>query len=228
MKDVHPAVGYHDQLASQWKDKYQAGLFNQRALEIADRLATVANAGETWLDAGCGSGVLTIQMLEMGLEVCAVDASEEMIKEAKKTFEAAGDKLQLNVVDSIETMNFQDQQFDGILCSSVLEYVDNPKGCLDELHRVLKPGGHLVMTVPNNRSWIRVAQAIVFGATKLTGNPRPAYLQFSKNHYHQRSFSNLLCSSNFEPLEITYVGNRPTVFRSRFTGSLMLTIATKS
>ncbi len=228
MSKIHPAVGYHDQLANEWKDKYQAGLFNQRAAEIAAHLSSVAAKGQHWLDAGCGSGVLTAQMIELGLKVNAVDASKEMIYEARKTFSSvADDNLILDVIETVEKMKFSNEYFDGILCSSVIEYVDNPIACFQEFNRVLKPGGHLVITVPNKTSWIRMVQGVIFQATRITGSPRPAYLQYSKNHYNKNSFLNVLKKSKFDNMKSEFIGNRPQFIHSKWTGALMLAIAKK-
>jgi SAM-dependent methyltransferase len=47
-----------------------------------------------------------------------------------------------------EIFPFDDNSFDSVLCNQVLEHVFNPERFLSEIHRVLKPGGYLLLTVP--------------------------------------------------------------------------------
>ena len=53
-----------------------------------------------------------------------------------------------NVVASADKMPFMDCEFDTLLSSQVLEHVLSPQDCMNEMYRVLKPGGYLVLTVP--------------------------------------------------------------------------------
>lgn len=52
-----------------------------------------------------------------------------------------------------EDLPFPDASFDLVISSNVLEHVDNPQKVIDESVRVLKPGGHIVIVVPNYGSW---------------------------------------------------------------------------
>ncbi len=54
----------------------------------------------------------------------------------------------VDVVANAERIPFRSQEFDLILCTQVLEYVPNPGLVLSEIHRVLKPGGKLLLSVP--------------------------------------------------------------------------------
>jgi 2-polyprenyl-3-methyl-5-hydroxy-6-metoxy-1,4-benzoquinol methylase len=59
---------------------------------------------------------------------------------------------------------FQTASFDGVICLSVLEYLDNPERCVEELFRVLRPGAQLVISVPNRHSLVRQLQrALIVG-----------------------------------------------------------------
>jgi ubiquinone/menaquinone biosynthesis C-methylase UbiE len=53
------------------------------------------------------------------------------------------------VVGDIESLPFPDATFSTVLCTEVLEHVPNPSTALAEMHRVLKPGGHLIGSVPS-------------------------------------------------------------------------------
>ncbi|HXU77073.1 MAG TPA: class I SAM-dependent methyltransferase, partial [Methylomirabilota bacterium] len=54
----------------------------------------------------------------------------------------------VDVIASAEQIPFGDQRFDLVLCTQMLEYVPDPGRVLSEIHRVLKPGGRLLLSVP--------------------------------------------------------------------------------
>jgi SAM-dependent methyltransferase len=108
---------------------YQAKLALVRA--YLDRLPR----GTRVLDAGCGEGVLVDEYWEK-LDILGVDP------------QYSSERVQLA---SVTALPFPDLRFDRALCLDVLEhlsFVDQRKA-LDELGRVLAPGGELVVTVPN-------------------------------------------------------------------------------
>ncbi len=54
----------------------------------------------------------------------------------------------VNVVANAEQIPFQDEQFDLVICTQVLQYVPDPRRAIAEMFRLLKPGGHLLLSVP--------------------------------------------------------------------------------
>ena len=58
------------------------------------------------------------------------------------------DKSAIDVFGSVMELPFVDHSFDVVLCTEVLEHVPEPVKTLKEFHRVLKPGGHLILSVP--------------------------------------------------------------------------------
>jgi SAM-dependent methyltransferase len=58
------------------------------------------------------------------------------------------DYSHLDFVAPLDNMPFGDNHFDFVLCTEVLEHVENPQSCLTEIFRVLRPGGQLFLTVP--------------------------------------------------------------------------------
>ncbi len=58
------------------------------------------------------------------------------------------DKNKVDVICQATDLDFDDNTFDSILCTQVLEHVYDHHGMMKEINRVLKPGGHIVLTVP--------------------------------------------------------------------------------
>ncbi len=228
--DLSPAVEFHEKLAPAWGSKYKKRSFDQRAETISKAIVTVGHPGETWLDAGCGVGTLTQTLVDFGIHAVGVDASPAMIQMATKNIQAKNDSTsaKFECIPTIEKLSFSAEQFDGIVCSSVIEYLDSPRRCLEEFHRVLKEGGHVVLTAPHSRSLLRILQSLVFKSTGLlTKTPFPAYLAHSKNHYSQASLVQLATSCGFEVTNIDYTVFWPSRLHSKYFGALMLCVLRK-
>ncbi|MBO9683395.1 MAG: class I SAM-dependent methyltransferase, partial [Flavisolibacter sp.] len=58
------------------------------------------------------------------------------------------DKNRVDVICPVTDLKFPDEQFDTILCTQVLEHVFEHDKMMSEIYRVLKPGGHIILTVP--------------------------------------------------------------------------------
>jgi arsenite methyltransferase len=105
-----------------------------------------AAAGERILDVGCGPGFYVAELLErVGPEghVSGVDTSAPMLAIAGRRVEGHEN---VELLDAPATaLPFEADSFDGAISVQVLEYVDDVPLALAELHRVLRPGGRLVI-----------------------------------------------------------------------------------
>jgi ubiquinone/menaquinone biosynthesis C-methylase UbiE len=97
--------------------------------------------GERLLDAGCGSGVLLSKLVnEFNIIGAGIDFSEKEIGIAKSQFPNIPFE-----VGSVESIPFPDHSFDKVLCYGVLLYVKEWKLALQELLRVCKEGGMILL-----------------------------------------------------------------------------------
>lgn len=125
-------------------------------------------------------------------ELHAIDISKTGIEKAK----AMG--LHAQVHDLQEPFPFKDNTFEGAVCVEVLEHLYDPKFCTKEIFRVLRPGGLLVTTVPNN-GYIRerfkaLTQAeLSTSITDVSNEWKGAHIRF----YNERAFTRLLETSGF-------------------------------
>ena len=108
---------------------------------------------KTILDFGSGEGVTANHFAENN-NVVAIEPSEEMLSNRWKDFEYR--QIQGDVTKLAE---FDDNTFDVIICHNVLEYIEDKKSIVSELHRVLKPNG-ILSIVKHNRAG-RVMQMAV-------------------------------------------------------------------
>jgi 2-polyprenyl-3-methyl-5-hydroxy-6-metoxy-1,4-benzoquinol methylase len=102
--------------------------------------------GGRLLDVGCGDGEFLNRMRNEGWSVDGVDFDRQAIENANRKY---GMKLQCG---SITTPGFAEASFDAITLYHVIEHVPDPLEVFFECHRLLKPGGCLVMATPNAES----------------------------------------------------------------------------
>src|SRR4051812_705989 len=105
--------------------------------EVIERLA--AQPDETILDAGCGSGRVTEELVKRSGRVIAVDASEGMIEKAR---ERLGPDADIRVVDLAELD--LGEQVDAIFSNAVFHWIPDHDRLFARLHAALEPGGRLV------------------------------------------------------------------------------------
>ena len=111
-------------------------------------------AGGVLLDFGCGSGAQTLLFVPQFSKTIAVDTDREYIEECARRVAAAGlaEKVRCIAYDG-RILPIESESVDFAVSFEVLEHVDDESQALSELHRVLKRGGVLAMSVPN-RWWI--------------------------------------------------------------------------
>ncbi|HEY5657313.1 MAG TPA: class I SAM-dependent methyltransferase [Myxococcota bacterium] len=95
------------------------------------------------LDVGCGTGSNLRLLVDLGFEdVTGLDRSEEAVRWCREK------GLPPVELGDICDLPFPEDHFDLVLAADVLEHVDEPATAVAELHRVLRPGGTLIATVP--------------------------------------------------------------------------------
>ena len=104
--------------------------------------------GKHCLDAGCGGGRYSIALAHLGAaSVTGIDLSEQGIDDARRRARQLNAEHVRFDVGSVAGLPYSDAQFDCVICSGVLMHTSAPQRVLNELSRVLKPGGMLYMLV---------------------------------------------------------------------------------
>jgi len=101
------------------------------------------------LDAGCGTGVFTLDILSFGTQVIGVDLSPPMLSRAAK--KTGGFHFQAVLAD-ISFLPFQESAFDKVVSVTALEFIEDAKGAMGELFRVTRKGGRIVVATLNSLS----------------------------------------------------------------------------
>ncbi|AYY13554.1 class I SAM-dependent methyltransferase [Actinobacteria bacterium YIM 96077] len=110
----------------------------------AERLADLVDAPASVLDAGCGTGLAGIELAKLtDLTIDGVDLSTGMLARARES----GVYRQLTKADLTRPLDLAAASYDALLCVGTLTGGHVGPDALDEFVRVVRPGGHVVVTV---------------------------------------------------------------------------------
>ena len=140
---VKDKMYFYEEFSGQFDSKMNMYDTNKRVQVIFDELLQEDISGKYLLDAGCGTGWFSKKACERGAQVVSMDLGEGLLSEVKKKCNSS------RIVGSILEIPFNENTFDIIVSSEVIEHVPDPYQAIEELFRVLKPGGTLVLTTPN-------------------------------------------------------------------------------
>jgi len=139
VRRVDPLEGYE-----RWAATYDATSNPVVSMDGRHSLRVLSvETGELVLDAGCGTGRNLARMLEEGARPVGIDFSPAMLRSAHRRVP----EVPLAAADLQSPLPFRDATFDAVLCSLVGEHLARLEFVLEELRRVLKPGGRLVFSV---------------------------------------------------------------------------------
>ena len=121
--------------------------------------------GWTMLDVGCGGGFTIRRLLKRSqdAQVYGIDISEESVAKARKVNADVLDKQVFVRQGSAEMLPYEDGKFDLVTAVETVYFWPNLPGCLQEVRRVLKPGGKfaiLVEVVDSNSKWTSVVEGM--------------------------------------------------------------------
>jgi len=139
---------------------YYASAVVRRSHQFLKLLRAHLRPGACVLDFGCGTGEITFACAAEGFRTTGFDISAETIAQARRRHENALLTFCNGVPAERASLPLADQSFDAVICSSVLEYCSNPVQELQEICRILRPGGWLFATVPNPWHPIRWFEAL--------------------------------------------------------------------
>jgi ubiquinone/menaquinone biosynthesis C-methylase UbiE len=135
----------------------------------------VLSPGGRVLDLGCGTAPVLSLLRKEGISCSGIDVAEDMVRRARERLRSMGlDDGDLQRGDCCHTP-YADASFDVVVCLGVISYVENYTVVLEEINRVLKPGGYAFISFRNQFNpilWdpVRVLKTI---AKKATGTLKP-------------------------------------------------------
>jgi SAM-dependent methyltransferase len=194
----------------------------RRAIECADGLGL--SAGTRVLEIGCGPGIITTAMAAKGATVCAIDSLQEMVDRTTAMAEQAGVGSRVFAqTGHIDHVPFADATFDLVVLIGVTEWLESLTQPLREIFRVLRPGGHLIISADNNWPLHQILDPVFNPALKPVKSRigrilRAAGLRTRRPRFHAYSlgaFDDELVRAGFDKIAGQTFGFGPFTFFNR-------------
>lgn len=125
-------------------------IYNRKVFrETGIRVAALVEKEDQVLECACGTGAISLAVAKKGAALIATDYAEGMLKQARKKL-AAYKNVKVAAAD-ITALGYPDAVFDKVIAGNVIHLLPDPKAAMEELQRVCKPGGILIIpTYINN------------------------------------------------------------------------------
>jgi len=129
-------------------------------IERTLRRSAAARPVRRALEIGPGSGIYLRLLSELADTVVASDIEAAFLERARM-IAATAPNIEV-VLDDIVDSGLEDASFDLVLCSEVIEHIPDPAGALASMHRILRPGGQLLLSTPHRFSPLELAGRVAF------------------------------------------------------------------
>ncbi len=142
-----PKLYFYDTIADRFDDLVNAYDLRRRLdIVFRDLLGADDLQGLSVLDVGCGSGWFSREAHRRGARVTSLDIALQLLHETRRKVDTG------RVNADACALPFADASFDLVISSECIEHTLDPRLALAEIHRVTRPGGRLLVTVPN-QAW---------------------------------------------------------------------------
>jgi trans-aconitate methyltransferase len=167
VQEVRPTIGMMPATNSWNPELYEARhafvwQFGEGVIELLD-----AKPGEKILDLGCGTGQLTQKIAERGAEVTGLDASPEMVGQARQNYP----HLRF-VLEDAANMRFEGE-FDAVFSNAALHWMLDATGVATAVARALRTGGRFVAELGGKGNIAQIEHAITTVAARYHGQDTP-------------------------------------------------------
>jgi 2-polyprenyl-3-methyl-5-hydroxy-6-metoxy-1,4-benzoquinol methylase len=203
--DYHSVAGDYQYRALHSGRPMQRFWHRGKLLMIDQLIRPHLRAGARLLEIGCGAGNLLLQAAVAGSYPVALDLSmqaltfvQSRLREAQASPESHSGLTCTQAIG--ESLPFRENSFDCVLLSEVVEHLEAPQISVREAMRVLCPGGRLLVTTPNYRSFWPIMEWAV-DRTNMT--PKMAGEQHI-SRFHPSSLKKMLIESG---LRMEYAGS---------------------
>ncbi len=188
---------------------YYEGFWARQLRPAQDLMLDMAalQPGERVLELACGTGLVTFRAAEaIGASgtLAATDISEDMIASISADAAARGVTADFRRMDA-EALDFPDASFDVVICALGLMYVANPSAALQEMRRVLAPGGRAVVVIWGARKHCGWAEIFPIVERRISGDVCPMFFLLGtgdalSQEFTRAGFSSVRASRLTSPL----------------------------
>jgi ubiquinone/menaquinone biosynthesis C-methylase UbiE len=171
-------------------------IFHRARVRETVRLLNGLGRNASWIDVGCGTGLVTRHLRG---RVVGIDLNPRNLDKARRYVPAAG----LVLCDAEGAMPIRDRSFDVAVCTEMLEHLLHPERALAEVHRILKPGGRLVGSVPG--------RSIIWRCRGLSSS-RAQFVEEPYHKHYRKAELEALLSERFDIVRLSATSLRMNWF----------------
>lgn len=131
-------------------DRVREGWFNGKTGELVKGVSI--RASDTVIDVGCGDGALAGFCAGQGAEIMIIDRDAKKLAAAEIRIRNSPARAYRAIHSDCNPIPLEESTGDLVICTEVLEHVHDPVVFLADLIRITRPGGRLILTVPDSRS----------------------------------------------------------------------------
>jgi 2-polyprenyl-3-methyl-5-hydroxy-6-metoxy-1,4-benzoquinol methylase len=163
-------------------------------------------AGDAVLDLGCGDGAFAAELTGAGAEVTAADVAREALRRSG----ARAPQARAVLLEEGAELPFAEDAFDVVWAGETLEHVADVTGLLAEVRRVLRWGGTLLVTTPNQARLVVAFESLRGAPLERRLDPRGDHLRF----FTAGTLRELLQGAGFARVEVRATGGPPLARRA--------------
>lgn len=148
--------------------------------------------GQRLLEVGCGLGLELAQLGRLGFRVTGIDLAPAAVKLCNGYLRSQNVQGEA-VLQNAEQLEFPDDTFDAVYSSGVLQHTPNIRQAIDEIWRVLRPGGKILVILYHKRSWFYLLHKISGVNVEFESDDAPIVNAYTKSELRQlfSRFSNI-------------------------------------
>lgn len=173
-----------------WDKVIFPNVIRKREIDLILKLANRVKPKRI-LDFGCGAGWLSKVLASEGYWTTGIDTSSSLVKSATNSFSGSS----RFIVGDCMNLPFRDESFDLVVGIAILHHLQSEKG-LAECHRVIAPGGSLILLEPNKYNPIAAAARRMTPVDTQTPDERP---------FSPQEFKNVFNINEWKSMEIKYL-----------------------
>ena len=198
MEQTYASTNYGGDAAGNYEKYFVPSIGGPIAIDLLAKAEL--KPGERVLDVACGTGVVTrmaAKAVGPDQRVTGLDLNPGMLAVARASQDAASIDWMESDADALP---FDDGKFDVVLCQMGLQFIQNKLAALREMHRVLTPGGRILVSVPGPKP--KIFAVMGNGVSRHFGEEAGTFMELVFSLHDKDELSDLFSGAGFRDVNV--------------------------